>query len=105
VPRPARALCRRANIGRRLRVLGLSLQQGTTVKTYFCFIESDVLSIPHVEPLMAQTDTEALQEAAALLETHASGIAAHVLCGEDRIGTVRPAQAAPDDDPDETIRA
>jgi hypothetical protein len=75
------------------------------VKTYFCFIESDVLSIPHVEPLMAETDAEALEEAAALLRTHASGIAAHVLCGEERIGTVRPAPTQPDSDADETIGA
>ncbi len=72
------------------------------MKTYFCFIESDVLGTPHVEPLMARTDAGALAEAAALLATHASGIAAHVLCGEDRIGTVRP-PAPPDADPDETI--
>lgn len=75
------------------------------MKTYFCFIESDVLSIPHVEPLMAQTDAEALEEASALLRTHASGIAAHVLCGEARIGTVRPAPTQPNSDPDETIGA
>ena len=73
------------------------------MKTYFCFIESDVLSTPHVEPLMAQTDAEALEEAGALLRTHASGIAAHVLCGEERIGTIRPASTRPDSDPDETI--
>ncbi|MDP3401592.1 MAG: hypothetical protein Q8R97_10760 [Brevundimonas sp.] len=75
------------------------------MKTYFCFIESDVLSIPHVEPLMAQTDAEALAEASALLRTHASGIAAHVLCGDERIGTVRPASTRHDADPDETIPA
>jgi hypothetical protein len=83
----------------------MSPDQGTPVKTYFCFIESDVLSIPHVEPLMAQTDAEALAEASALLRTHASGIAAHVLCGDERIGTVRPASTRHDADPDETIPA
>jgi hypothetical protein len=75
------------------------------VKTYFCFIESDVLSTPHVEPLMALTDAEALEEASALLRTHASGIAAHVLCGDERIGTVRPASSRAGTDPDETIPA
>lgn len=84
-------------------MIGTSPDQGTHVKTYFCFIESDVLSIPHVEPLMAQTEAEALAEASALLRTHASGIAAHVLCGEERIGTVRPAPTQPDSDSDETI--
>ena len=74
------------------------------MKTYFCFIESDVLGTPHVEPLMAGTDAEALAEAAALLATHASGIAAHVLCGEHRIGTVRP-PIRPDAASDETMPA
>ncbi len=86
-------------------MIGTSPDQGTCVKTYFCFIESDVLSIPHVEPLMAQTDAEALEEASALLRTHASGIAAHVLCGEERIGTVRPAPTQPNSDSNETIPA
>lgn len=84
-------------------MIGTSPDQGTHVKTYFCFIESDVLSTPHVEPLMARTDAEALEEAAALLQTHASGIAAHVLCGEERIGTVRPAPTHAAPDPDKTI--
>lgn len=73
------------------------------MKTYFCFIESDVLSTPHVEPLMALTDAEALEEASALLRTHASGIAAHVLCGHERIGTIRPVPTRPGSEPDETI--
>lgn len=73
------------------------------MKTYFCFIESDVLSTAHVEPLMAETDAGALEEAAALLRTHASGIAAHVLCGEERVGTIRPVPTRPGSEPDETI--
>lgn len=59
------------------------------MKTYFCFIERDIIGTPHVEPLGAVTDDEALKEAEALLRTHASGIAAHVLCDDMRIGTVR----------------
>lgn len=59
------------------------------MKTYFCFIERDILGTPHMEPLAAETDAEALIEAEALLRTHASGIAAHVLCENVRIGTVR----------------
>ena len=81
------------------------VHQGTAVKTYFCFIESDILSTPHVEPLTATTDADALQEAAALLRTHASGIAAHVLCGDARIGTVHPAGSRPAGDPDTPMRA
>ena len=59
------------------------------MKTYFCFIERDIMGTPHVEPLSAQTVEEALAEAEALLRTHASGIAAHVICDDIRIGTVR----------------
>ena len=47
--------------------------------TYFCFIESDILSVPHMEPLVAQTADEARLEAEALLRQHASGVAAHVI--------------------------
>lgn len=56
---------------------------------YFCFIERDIMGTPYMEPLMAQTDAEALAEAEALLRTHASGVAAHILLNEARIGTVR----------------
>lgn len=98
------SLCRMAGVAAPPGVLIPFPWQGKTVKTYFCFIESDVMGTPHVEPLMAGTDAEALAEAAALLRTHASGIAAHVLCGEDRIGTVRP-PTRPDAEPDETIPA
>ncbi len=57
--------------------------------TYFCFIESDILSVPHMEPLSAETLDEAQVEAALLLGTHASGIAAHVFEGETRVHTIR----------------
>ncbi len=56
---------------------------------YFCFIERDILGTPYMEPLMAETDDEALAQAEALLRTHASGIAAHILRNDERIGTVR----------------
>lgn len=59
------------------------------MKTYFCFIERDILGTPHMEPLAAETDDEALIEAEALLRTHASGIAAHIICEDVRVGTVR----------------
>ncbi len=38
---------------------------------------------------MAETDDEALAQAEALLRTHASGIAAHILRNDERIATVR----------------
>ncbi len=64
--------------------------------TYFCFIERDILDTPHMEPLTAETDDDAKAEAAALLRTHASGIAAHILCDDIRIATIRTSdQAAP----------
>lgn len=57
--------------------------------TYFCFIESDTLSVPHMEPLAARTADEARLEAQALLRQHASGVAAHVFLGEDRIHSLQ----------------
>lgn len=57
--------------------------------TYFCFIERDIMGTPYMEPLMADTADEALAEAEALLRTHASGIAAHILLNDERVGTVR----------------
>jgi hypothetical protein len=58
--------------------------------TYFCFIESRVLSTPHMEPLVSENADDALAEARDLLALHASGYAAHVFLGEDRVGTVTP---------------
>lgn len=58
--------------------------------TYFCFIESEILSVPHMEPLLAQTNEEAIAEAADLMGLHSSAIAAHVFRGEDRVGTIMP---------------
>ena len=57
--------------------------------TYICFIESDILSVPHMEPLSALTLDDAREEARRLLSTHSSGIAAHVFAGEDRVISLR----------------
>lgn len=57
--------------------------------TYFCFIERDLIGTPHMEPLIAATDTDAVAEAQALLRSHASGIAAHVFLDDVRVATVR----------------
>ena len=57
--------------------------------TYICFVESTVMSVPHMEPLGAVTADEAREEARRLLRQHASGVAAHVFFGEERIHSVR----------------
>ena len=60
--------------------------------TYFCFIESSILSVPHMEPLAADDPKAAAVEAAALLAQHASGYAAHVFADGKKIVTLRPEQ-------------
>lgn len=57
--------------------------------TYICFIESNILSVPHMEPLGALSAEEARDEARRLLRNHASGIAAHVFAGEECVHTIR----------------
>lgn len=57
--------------------------------TYLCFVESDVLSVPHMEPLAATDPVEAAEEARTLLSRHASGVAAHVFHGDDQVLSVR----------------
>lgn len=57
--------------------------------TYFCFIESDILSVPHMEPLMAEELDDARAEAEALLGQHASGYAAHVFEDDEKVATIR----------------
>lgn len=57
--------------------------------TYFCFIESDILSVPHMEPLMAEELDDAKTEAEALLGQHASGYAAHVFEHDEKVATIR----------------
>lgn len=56
--------------------------------TYFCFIESSVLSTPHMEPLAASSRTEAVEEAAVLMMQHSSALAAHVFLDEERVETI-----------------
>lgn len=57
--------------------------------TYFCFIESSILSVPHMEPLMADELQEAKAEAEVLLAQHASGYVAHVFEDEQRVASIR----------------
>lgn len=56
---------------------------------YLCFIESDILSVPHMEALIADDPARAEAEAADLLAQHSSGYAAHVFDGDQRIATIR----------------
>ena len=64
--------------------------------TFFCFIESDILSVPHMEPLMAEERDEAMTEAEALLGRHASGYAAHVFEDDEKVATIwRESRSAP----------
>ena len=64
--------------------------------TYFCFIESTILSVPHMEPLIADDLDEATLEAEALLDQHASGYAAHVFEDSERVASVwRPERVTP----------
>lgn len=57
--------------------------------TYICFVESDTQSVPHMEPLAALTAEEARLEALRLLKQHASGTAAHVFKGDERVLSLR----------------
>jgi hypothetical protein len=57
--------------------------------TFFCFIESSILSVPHMEPLVADDLHEAKIEAEALLAQHASGYAAHVFEDDERVASIR----------------
>jgi hypothetical protein len=57
--------------------------------TYFCFIESSILSVPHMEPLAAEDPGTAAAEAEMLLAGHASGYAAQIFADGQKIVTVR----------------
>lgn len=80
-------------MAREFLMLGGGLRR-SRLSVYFCFIERDILSTPHMEPLTAESDAEALEQALALLNTHASGIAAHVLRDDIRVATVRRSEPA-----------
>ncbi|WP_396594578.1 hypothetical protein [Brevundimonas sp. R86498] len=56
--------------------------------TFFCFIERNTPSVPHMEPLDAATEEEARAQAEALLRSHASGVAAHILLDDVQIATI-----------------
>lgn len=55
--------------------------------TYFVYIESEILAVPHMEPLVSEDADEALAEASELMVLHASALRAHVFNGDQRVGT------------------
>jgi hypothetical protein len=61
--------------------------------TYFCFIESEIWTTPHMEPLESSTPEDAMSEAVGLMRQHSKVIAAHVFQGEERVGTLIPEDA------------
>lgn len=58
--------------------------------TYFCFIESSILTVPYMEPLAAGDLDAAKEEAGVLLAVHTSGYAAHIIEDGERLATIRP---------------
>lgn len=57
--------------------------------TFFCYIESNILTVAHMEPLEAESVDDAKSEAERLLYAHASGYAAHVFREDQRLLTIR----------------
>ena len=57
--------------------------------TFFCYIESNILTVPHMEPLEAESVDDAKIEAERLLYAHSSGFAAHVFREDQRLLTIR----------------
>ncbi len=63
--------------------------------TYICFVESGISDVPHMEPLGAHDLEAAQQEAERLLKRHASGVAAHIFYGEERLATIKADRQTP----------
>ena len=57
--------------------------------TYICFVESDISSVPHMEPLAADSLGAAMLETEHLLKRHSSAVRAHIVRGEERLATVK----------------
>lgn len=56
--------------------------------TYFCFIESSISSVPHMEPLVSEEADPAIAEATNLMRRHSHAIAAHIFLDNEHIATV-----------------
>ncbi len=62
--------------------------------TYFCYIESAISTVPHMEPLSASTLEEALVEAAGLMTHHTSATQARVFSDGRELAGLAAADAA-----------
>ena len=56
---------------------------------YFCFVECEAWSVPHLEPLDAITAEDARLEALHLLSRHSSGQTAHVYFGDEPVCSIQ----------------
>ncbi|MFN4296340.1 MAG: hypothetical protein ACK4FB_05820 [Brevundimonas sp.] len=63
--------------------------------TYFCFIESRLSSVPHMEPLSVDDAETAVEKTRRLMSEHPSAVAAHVFRGDERIATLTADHAEP----------
>ena len=62
--------------------------------TYFCFIESRLSSVPHMEPLSVDDAETAIERTRRLMSEHPNAVAAHVFRGDERIATLTANDAA-----------
>ena len=57
--------------------------------TFFCYIESSVTGVQHMQPLEADCFESARSEAVAVLSEHAKAYAAHIFADTQFLATVR----------------
>jgi hypothetical protein len=62
--------------------------------TYFCFVESSLVGVQHMQPLEAESVDAARAEAEALMLHHASAYAAHIFAGDEHVLTIRAPEIA-----------
>ena len=61
---------------------------------FICFVESRNRSVPHMQPLDAETLEAALEEAAAVMASHGDGVVARVFEDSIVVGSVKASEAA-----------
>lgn len=62
--------------------------------TYFCFVESSLVGVQHMEPLDAESVEAARREAARLLLAHREAYAAHIFAEDEHVVTIRASDIA-----------
>ena len=62
---------------------------GESVVTYFCFVESSLSGVQHMQPMDAESVDGARTEAAGLLRQHRRAYAAHIFSEDQHIATIR----------------